>query len=123
MEHNHNEEKKKSRKTKVNTTPIRVYKPTAKSLKGTVQKLNKKPHGRKVRVDDVLLKALSLLEDKHFEEIQNSTLSNADRLEVSYREYCKTNEQISKDEYLGQLLAGKNQPTSEGLEVPSQDHL
>lgn len=51
-------------------------------------------------MDDILLKALPLLTENHFEEIKASTLSNADKLEAAYPEYCKKNGQISKDEYL-----------------------
>lgn len=86
------------------TTPVRLLKTTAKELKRIVVSLNKKPLGKKVRVDEVIVKALSLLENKHIEEIKDSTLSNTDKLELSYREYCKINGQISKDEYLGRLL-------------------
>ena len=98
-----NPPKKQIKKT--NTTPIRVFKATAKTLKSMIQKLNKKSLGRKVRVDDLILKSLSLLEDKHLEEIRDATLSNTDKLEISYQEYCKTHGQISKDEYLGRLLS------------------
>ena len=98
-----NSPKKQIKKT--NTTPIRVFKATAKTLKSMIQKLDKKSFGRKVRVDDLILKSLSLLEDKHLEEIRDATLSNTDKLEISYQEYCKTHGQISKDEYLGRLLS------------------
>ena len=99
--------KKMSNRTKVktNTTPIRVMKITAKKINGIVQKLNKKSFGRSIRIDDVLKKGLSLLEEKHFEEIKEASLTNADKLEIQYLEYCKNNEQITKDEFIGKLLA------------------
>ena len=109
MEENENNAKKQSKKIKTNTTPIRVLKSTAKNLKSLVQKLNKKPLGKKVRIDDLLMKSLELLEEKHFNEIKDATLSNTDKLEFSYREYLKNNENISKDEYIGQLLNGEVQ--------------
>jgi len=96
---------KNKRRPKPNTTPVRLLKSTAKELKSMTLSLNKKPLGKKARIDDVIVKALSLLEEKHLEEIRESTLSNADKLELSYREYCKANGQISKDEYIGRLLA------------------
>ena len=99
-------QKKSPKKSKGNSTPIRILRPTAKALKSLLQKLNKKPLGRKVRADDLILKALSLLEEKHFEQIKKLTLSNADRLELFYREYCKAHGHITKDDYLGVLLHG-----------------
>lgn len=111
--------KKQTKKSKSNTTPIRVLKTTAKSLKSMVQKLNKKPLGKKIRVDDLILKALSLLEDKHFEEIKNSTLTNADRLEMKYQEYCRVNGPVSKDEFLGKLMTENGALLAPSSENPS----
>ncbi|MCK5073273.1 MAG: hypothetical protein KAQ98_07585 [Bacteriovoracaceae bacterium] len=91
-------------KVKTNTTPIRVTKITAKKINVMIQKLNKKLFGKSIRVDDVLKKALSLLEEKHFKEIKEASLSNADKLEIQYREYCKNNGQITQDEFLGILM-------------------
>lgn len=92
------------KKAQLNTTPIRVHKTTAKALKSILTKLNRKPHGRRVKHDDVIQKSLTLLNDEHLEEIKQSTLSNSDRLEMAYQEYCKQNGQVSKDEYFGLLL-------------------
>jgi hypothetical protein len=113
--------KKQTKKSKSNTTPIRVLKTTAKTLKGIVQKLNKKPLGKKIRVDDLILKSLSLLEDEHFEEIKNSTLTNADRLEMKYQEYCRVNGPVSKDEFLGKLLTENGAFLAPTSENPSLD--
>lgn len=102
------EEKKTTSKAKpkVNTTPIRVLKTTAKRIKGMVQKANKKPFGKKIRVDDILEKALSLIGENHLEEIKEASLTNADKLEMQFREYCRQNGNVSKDEFLGKLLNG-----------------
>ena len=99
-----------TKRVPLNTVAIRVHKTTAKNLKVILTKLNKKPLGRKVKPDDVIQKLLSLLSDEHLEEIKQSTLSNADRLEVAYQEYCKQNGQVSKDEYFG-LLLKQNSPS------------
>ncbi len=101
-------EAKTSKKYPVNTTPIRVAKATAKTIKTLLQKVNKKPYGKKVKPDDLIQKSISLLSDDHLEEIKQSTMSNSDRLELAYQEYCKTHGQISKDEYFGLLLKEKS---------------
>lgn len=104
MEQQMNKEDKPSKKYQVNTIAIRVSKTTAKAIKLLLQKLNKKSYGKRVRPDDLIQKAISLLSDDHLEEIKQSTLTNSDRLEIAYQEYCKTHGQISKDEYFGLLL-------------------
>lgn len=73
-----------------------------------LQKVNKKTYGKKVKPDDLIQKSISLLSDDHLEEIKQSTMSNSDRLEIAYQEYCKGNGQISKDEYFGLLLKVKS---------------
>ena len=88
--------------------PIRISKSTVKTIKGLLQKVNKKFYGRKVKPDDLILKSISLLTDDHLEEIKQAALTNADRLELAYQEHCKANGQISKDEYFGLLLKGKS---------------
>jgi len=112
------ENHKKARRPRSNTTPMRLLKTTAKELKSIVTSLNKKPLGKKVRVDEVIVKALSLLKERHLEEIKESTLTNADKLELTYREYCKSNGQISKDEYIGRLLKGDDKSLDHIAEAP-----
>ena len=113
--------KKQTKNNKSNTTPMRVLKTTAKTLKSMVQKLNKKPLGKKIRVDDLILKVLSLIEEKHFEEIKNSTLTNADRLEMKYQEFCRANGPVSKDEFLGKLMADNGALLAPSNESPSRN--
>ena len=101
-------EEKTSKKYQVNTTPIRVSKATVKIIKTLLQKVNKKSYGKKIKPDDLIQKSISLLSDDHLEEIKQSTMSNSDRLELAYQEYCKLHGQISKDEYFGLLLKAKS---------------
>lgn len=101
-------ETKVPKKYQVNTIPIRVAKNTAKTIKALLQKVNKKPYGKKVKPDDLIQKSISLLSDDHLEEIKQSTMSNSDRLELAYQAYCKTHGEISKDEYFGLLLKEKS---------------
>lgn len=108
MEQQTTKEEKTSKKNQVNTTPIRVLKTTAKTIKVMLQKLNKKTFGKKLRPDDLIQKAISLLTDEHLEEIKQSTMTNSDRLEFAFHEYCKAHGQISKDEFFGLLLKEKS---------------
>ena len=88
MDQEQNDEEKKLKK-RTRITSIRVLKSTAKSIEQKVKELNKKPLGRNVQNDDLILKSLSLLEGKHLEEIKEATLSNADKLEIRFKEFCK----------------------------------
>ena len=106
MDQEQNDEEKKLKK-RIRVTSIRVLKSTAKSIEKKVKELNKKPLGRNVQNDDLILKSLSLLEDKDFEEIKETTLSNTDRLEIRFREFCKNHGPITKDEFIGKLIAGE----------------
>ena len=87
-----------------NTAPIRVKKTTLRSLRQILNQLNKKAHGQKVVADDVVSKALALLQEEHFEEIKEMTYSSQDHLELQYQEYCKVNGHISKEKFLEMLL-------------------
>ncbi len=81
---------------------------TRKKLILELTKANKKDFGRRIKPDDLLSVALSLIEAHHIKELQEKSLSNADRLDRDYRSYVQKNGPISKDEYLGLLLS----PTS-----------
>lgn len=87
------------------TIPIRIHKSTAKQLRNIASKCNKKVYGRKVRADDIVAAALNLLTDEHLETIKQSTYSSNDQLEIEFKNYCKVNGQITKDEFLRLLLS------------------
>ena len=113
---NNSKSVKTKNKAVQSTTPIRVRKTTLRSIRQVLNRLNKKSYGRKVAVDDVVSKALSLLQDEHFEEIKEMTYSNQDHLDLQYQEYCKVNGYISKEKFLGILL----QAGLPALKGPSQ---
>ncbi len=52
------------------------------------------------------LKSLSLIELKHMEELQENSLTNADKLEKKFRDYVTKNGVISKDDFIGKLING-----------------
>jgi hypothetical protein len=91
----------------VTTAPIRVLKETRKRVLMEVAKANRKDLGRLVVVDDLITMALSLVQPEHIQQIQDSTLSNGDRLELRYREHVKKSGAISKDEFVGLMMRGE----------------
>jgi hypothetical protein len=102
--HNQETSKQSKSKTKLRTDSLRVRKETKKKILSELAILNKKDFGRPVTPDDYVSLAISLLRQEHLEQLKEGSLSNRDRLEQKYREYCSLNGKISKDEYLGVLL-------------------
>lgn len=96
----------KSKNQTTSTTPIRVKRETRKKILQELAKANKKDFGRKVRADDLIALALSFVRAEHIEQLQDATLSNADRLDRRYREFVAQHGHISKDVFLGKLLSG-----------------
>ncbi len=97
-----------SKKNIVSTVPIRVKRETKKRLQSELAKVNKKQFGRKVRLDALIDRAVSLLTEADLLNLQQASLSNVDRLEIKYREFVKTNATISKDEFIGLILTQTN---------------
>ena len=87
-----------------NTIPIRIRKTTARLLQSYLKKCNRKAHGRRVKADDIIAMAISLLDVSHLEKIQIATYSSQDQLEIEFKKFCQTSGQISKDEFLKMLL-------------------
>lgn len=93
-----------SKKAKLKTDSIRVKKETKKKIQAEVGALNKKDFGRPITVDDYVALAITLLRPEHLDQLRDRCLSNKDRLEQRYREYCSANGRVSKDEFIGVLL-------------------
>lgn len=108
MENNPTQKRNFQKKKSVaSTVPIRVNKDTSKEIRKLLLQINKKNFGRKLRANDVISLAVSKLTERDMELLQESSLSNADRLEREYRTYCSKNGQVSKDDYIGLLMSGK----------------
>ena len=78
---------------------------------------------RRISFSDYVAKAISKLNDEDRKELQEASLSNADRLELMYREHAKGNHsQLSKEQFLGRLIADFTEstmpasPVSDGAE-------
>lgn len=102
-----NQSKPSKPKTSVTQTiGLRVKRETKKRIQAELAKTNKKDFGKKVRCDELIGIALSLLTDRHTRQLQEGSLSNSDRIERQYQEYIKKHGPISRDVFLGKLLAG-----------------
>lgn len=97
----------KAKAAGVSTVGLRVKRETKRRVLSELAKINKKDFGRMVRADELIALAMSLVEPKHLTELQERSLSNADRLERQYQAYIKTNGNVSKDAFLGKFLAGE----------------
>jgi hypothetical protein len=98
----------KKRIKKNDSSTIKITKETKRELSKLLMKVNKKDFGKRVRVEKLLLLALQQIDDSHIKQLQNESLSNEDKLEMKYREYISKNDNISKDDFIGKLLAGES---------------
>jgi hypothetical protein len=51
--------------------------------------------------------SLGLLKDGHFKKLQEETLTNTDKLELLYKRYSSKDKNITRDSFIGLVLAGK----------------
>ena len=91
----------------VSTTPIRVKRETRKKILQELVKANKKDFGRNLRADELIALAVTLLQPEHIRQLQEGTLSNGDRLERQFKGFVAKHGTMSKDAFLGKLLAGE----------------
>jgi len=80
---------------------------SAKLLAALKDRANKKTYGRKIKDSEIIAKALSLVESNHIQDLQESTLSEKDRLHIAHEDYIKLNGKISLDQFIGRLLKGE----------------
>ena len=106
METNQSKKETKTAKPSAHSA-IRVRKDTRKRVLAELARVNKKDFGRKVRPDEFIALAVSLVTPEHITKLQEGSLSNADRLEREFRTYVSAHGPISKDEYLGKRLKGE----------------
>ena len=107
MEQINNQVAAKEKKSSSNSYSVRVTKDGQKKLTQLLNKANKKDYGKKIKGYQLLELGLSLISDSHIKKLQEGSLSNADQLEILYREHIKKNGKISKDEFIGLLLTQK----------------
>lgn len=86
---------------------VRIRYKTKAKLEQLLRQANKDRLGKKVKVDDLIMFALGLINDQHLADICSKTLSNKDRMELLYRKLAKEKRGITRDEFVGLLLDGK----------------
>jgi hypothetical protein len=100
--------KDQKQKAKAEVSAIRIDMSTQKLFSSLLAKANRKSYGRKVKASQLVQLALSKLDDADLRQLQEKSLSNADRMEMKFRDYCKRNSGATREEFLGQLLEGKS---------------
>jgi hypothetical protein len=101
------EKKAKSASKPTAHASLRVRRDTRKRVLAELARINKKDFGRKVRTDELIALAISLVTPELIEKLQDASLSNADRFERAYRAFTAQHGHITKDEYLGKRLSGE----------------
>jgi len=101
------EKKGKQASKRVTYAAIRVRKDLKRQIESHLERVNRKDFGERVRAEDYLALALNLVTPQHINELQEASLTNADRLERDFRAYTAEHGPISRDEYLGKRLAGE----------------
>lgn len=96
------------KKYKVKTDNLRVKRETKKRIQNELASINRKDFGKPVTADDLVALAITLVQPFHLEQLKERSLSNKDRMEKKYQEYCAAHGKVSKDEFIGILLAGGN---------------
>ncbi|MGK5088159.1 hypothetical protein WDW86_11425 [Bdellovibrionota bacterium FG-2] len=104
------EKKTKALPKRPSYASIRVRRETHRQIESHIEKINKKDLGRRIRAEEFLALALSLITPQHLEQLQEASLTNGDRLERDLRAYTAENGPISRDEYLGKRLTGEIPP-------------
>ena len=90
---------------KSSSSTIRVSHETRKRLLAELARINKKPHGKRVKVDALLAALIPKLTAYDVTELQNASLSGRDRLEQNYRAYCAKFGNVTMDEFLAIVSA------------------
>jgi hypothetical protein len=95
-----NSQKPAKQAKKSSSSAIRVSNETRKRLLTELAKINKKPHGKRVKLDALLLRLLPKISAQDVAELQEASLSGRDRLEQNYRAYCAKFGAITMDQFL-----------------------
>lgn len=89
---------------------------TGKILKQLKDKINKKSFGRSIRDTEIISLSLGLISSEHIQKLQESTLSEKDRLHIAHEDYVKENGKITLDQFIGLLIRGQISQTNKTLE-------
>jgi hypothetical protein len=90
-------------------TVLRLSEDSTEILKKLKDKANKKEIGKRIRSEPIVKLGLSLIEPRHLESLQQSSVSNEDRVKALLRTQVEKKKSMTRDEFWGLLLAGKLQ--------------
>jgi Rps23 Pro-64 3,4-dihydroxylase Tpa1-like proline 4-hydroxylase len=65
---------------------------------------NKKKHGRKIKLPELLELAISLVKEEHIKMLQDQSMTNEDRKEILRQKYIQHRGSISRDEFTGFMM-------------------
>ena len=86
---------------------VPVHPATRDELSRFLERVNAKKFGRTVRFDEAMARAVKKLDQDDVEALQQGSLTNSDRVSMRYENYIEENGPISRDEFLGLVIAGK----------------
>ena len=89
----------------VKTDSLRVRRETKKKVQAELAAINRKAFGRAVTADEYVALAITLIQPSHLDQLKDRSLSNKDRMEKRYQDYCAEHGRVSKDEFIGILLS------------------
>lgn len=105
MEQAKTEKSIKTKAPNVSTVGLRVKRETKRRVMQDLAKINKKDFGKRIKADDLIGLALGLVQEQHLNQLQESSLSNSDRLTLQHRAYVRQHGNITKDDFLGLVLS------------------
>lgn len=118
MENNSLPERKAKPAKPSQSVALNIRRETKKRIQAELAKINKKDLGRSILADDYVALAITLVTPDHVRQLQDASLTNADRLQRDYREYIAKFGHVTIDQYLGLLMSGKLQ---EKAQKPQDD--
>ena len=87
------------------STALSVSVDLHRKIKKLLTKANKKEFGSRISMTAVLEVAISLVEDSHIRQLQEQSMTNAERLEQQRQEHAKNHGAISRGDFVALLLS------------------
>jgi Rps23 Pro-64 3,4-dihydroxylase Tpa1-like proline 4-hydroxylase len=98
---------KKSGRTAAKLASIRIKVSAKKTATSLLNEANLKKQGRKIKLDQLIELAMSLITPEHIKMLQEQSLTNEDRKEILRQKYVSIRGPISKDEFTGFIMTAE----------------
>lgn len=103
----------KTLKTKVknaaNYASVRIKTSSKKTATALLNEANNKKYGRKIKFEELVEVALTLINKDHLKQLQERSFSNEDRKELLRQKYIEKHGQITKDDFTGFMMTAEFQ--------------